>query len=127
MYDAGVVSKRFKKHSIKYHSLCNLSLGHHSHQSCFSGQSLLLKCPRIKQYVFPALAKKLQVAKASYKRPRPQGIIIKNRDVAINPVNWKMQDHGIFSHKYLTLLSIQGRGENCIVDGSRCGDEVDLA
>lgn len=42
----------------------------------------------------------LVVEDAPYNAPGPQEILIKNHAVAINPVDWKMQDHNIFKDKY---------------------------
>ena len=38
---------------------------------------------------------RLQVKEAPYKPPGPTDVVIKSRAVAINPVDWKMQDYGV--------------------------------
>lgn len=58
----------------------------------------------------PGPGQNLQVGEASYERPGPHDIIIKNRAVAINPVDWKMQDHGLFIDKYPTFFGCDVAG-----------------
>lgn len=47
--------------------------------------------------------------------PMPQadanGIVIKNKALAINPVDWKIQDHGIFVKKFPIVLGCDVAGE----------------
>lgn len=40
--------------------------------------------------------KPLQVDSAPYEKPEPGEIVVKNAAVAINPVDWKVQDYGMF-------------------------------
>ena len=56
--------------------------------------------PRNQAASIPSAGQSLEVTEAPYERPGLQEIVIKTQAVAINPVDWKMQDHGIFIDNY---------------------------
>lgn len=69
-----------------------------------------------------------QVAEAEYPTPADGEIVVKNHSVAINPVDWKIQDHGIFVQKWPTILGTDIAGEvvevGSGVSGFKKGDRV---
>lgn len=63
----------------------------------------------------------LEIQSAPYNEPGTHEIVIKNHAVAINPVDWQMQDEGILIEQYPTVFG-------CDVDGTveAIGSAVDL-
>lgn len=57
-----------------------------------------------------AAGQPLKVGDAQYEPPGPQDIMIRNQAVAINPVDWKMQDHGMFIESYPTVFGCDVAG-----------------
>ena len=55
-------------------------------------------------------APSLEVKEAPYPSPGPHEVIIANHAVAINPVDWKMQDHGILIDSYPTTFGCDVAG-----------------
>ncbi|KAH8198593.1 hypothetical protein TruAng_007225 [Truncatella angustata] len=53
----------------------------------------------------------LQVRDAPMPKPGPSEIVIQNRAVAINPLDWHMQDIGIFVQQWPTILGCDVAGE----------------
>lgn len=51
-----------------------------------------------------AAGQHLKVAEAAYEQPGDREIMIKSRAVAINLVDRKMQDHGVFIEKYPSVF-----------------------
>ena len=58
----------------------------------------------------PGKGKRLEVRDAPYPRPGPNDIVIKNAAVAINPVDWKQQDHDIFIQSYPSIFGVDVSG-----------------
>lgn len=57
-------------------------------------------------------APQLEVREAPYpSSPEENQILVKTTAVAVNPVDWKIQDHGMFLEKYPNILG-------CDVSGS---------
>ncbi|KAF2165501.1 hypothetical protein M409DRAFT_24353 [Zasmidium cellare ATCC 36951] len=56
-------------------------------------------------------AQKLRVASADLPKPGPDDVVIKNHAVAINPVDWKIQDYGVFVQSWPTILGEDIAGE----------------
>ncbi|KAK8212234.1 zinc-binding oxidoreductase-like protein CipB [Phyllosticta capitalensis] len=54
--------------------------------------------------------KPLKVAEAPLPSPGPGEVLIKTAAVAINPVDWKIQDYGIFIPKYPAILGVDLAG-----------------
>lgn len=52
-----------------------------------------------------------QVADAEYPTPGADEVIIKNHSIAINPVDWKIQDYGIFIQNWPAILGTDMAGE----------------
>ncbi|CZT17671.1 related to oxidoreductase [Ramularia collo-cygni] len=55
--------------------------------------------------------KKLRVADSEYPSPGADEIVIKNHAIAINPVDWKIQDHGLFIKNWPAILGTDMAGE----------------
>ena len=55
--------------------------------------------------------KKLRVADATMPKVEPGHLIIRNKAIAINPVDWKIQDYGMFIQKWPTILGCDIAGE----------------
>ena len=66
--------------------------------------------PNNRAAFIPAPGKPLVVNDAAYVNPGPNEIVIKNAVVAINPVDWKQQDHGIFIEKYPSVFGVDVAG-----------------
>ena len=60
----------------------------------------------------------LEVKEAPFPSPGPNEIVIANHAVAINPVDWKMQDHGILIDSYPTIFGCDVAGAVEIVGRS---------
>ncbi|CAM6097293.1 unnamed protein product [Calypogeia fissa] len=73
-------------------------------------------------------AKPLEVRPALYTPPGENEIVIKNKAVAINPIDWIIQDLALFSFSYPTILGRDVAGEVVEVHSSvtryRLGDRV---
>ena len=54
---------------------------------------------------------KLRIGDAPVPQPGPDEIIIKNRAIAVNTVDWHMQDIGIFVQQWPTILGSDVAGE----------------
>lgn len=54
---------------------------------------------------------KLRVGDAPMPQPGPEEIVIKNRAIAVNTVDWHMQDIGIFVQQWPTILGSDVAGE----------------
>ncbi|KAF2149684.1 GroES-like protein [Myriangium duriaei CBS 260.36] len=58
----------------------------------------------------PSQGHHLEVRDAPYVKPGPDDVIIENHAVAINPVDWKQQDHGIFIDSYPSIFGCDVSG-----------------
>jgi len=56
-------------------------------------------------------AQKLRVAKADFPKPAADEIVIKNHAIAINPVDWKIQDYAMFIQEWPMVLGTDVAGE----------------
>lgn len=65
--------------------------------------------------------KPLEVKEAPYTPPNAGEVTIKNGAIAINPVDWKIQESGFFIEKYPNILGCDVAGEIVEV-GSGAGD-----
>ena len=54
---------------------------------------------------------KLRVAEAPMPKPGPDGVVIQNKALAVNPVDWKIQDYGIFIKEWPAILGTDMAGE----------------
>lgn len=52
-----------------------------------------------------------QVGKADFPTPEDDEIIVKNHAVAVNPVDWKIQDYGFFIQTWPNVLGEDFAGE----------------
>ena len=59
----------------------------------------------------PAAKAQLTVSDAPYSSPGADEVVIKNAYVAINPVDWKIQETGAFIHTYPNVLGCDSAGE----------------
>lgn len=57
---------------------------------------------------------KLRVGPAAMPIPGPGEVVVRNRAVAVNPVDWKVQDFGVMVQQWPTLMGGDIAGE--IVD-----------
>lgn len=55
--------------------------------------------------------KPFRVAEAPMPKPKPTHVVVQNKAIAINPVDWKIQDHGIFIQQWPTILGCDVAGE----------------
>jgi len=55
--------------------------------------------------------KPLKVDEAPMPSPEAHEVVIKNSAVAINPVDWKIQDYGLFVEKFPNVLGTDSAGE----------------
>lgn len=53
----------------------------------------------------------LVVREAPYPTPSSDEVLIKNSAIAINPVDWKIQDYGMFLQNYPNILGTDVAGE----------------
>lgn len=71
---------------------------------------------------------KLEVAEAPYNKPLPDEIVVHSRAVAINPVDWKMQDLSLFIEKFPSIFGCDVAGVvkevGSAVSGFEPGDRV---
>lgn len=58
-----------------------------------------------------AKGKPLVVKEAPYPTPDADEMVVKNAAIAINPVDWKIQDYGLFIQKYPIILGTDVAGE----------------
>ncbi|KAL1301532.1 hypothetical protein AAFC00_005773 [Neodothiora populina] len=70
-------------------------------------------------WISESKANPLKVAEAAMPKPGPKEVVVKNGAVAINPVDWKIQEYGLFLETYPYILGTDISGE--IVD---VGSEV---
>ena len=54
---------------------------------------------------------KLRVADAPMPKAAPDTVIIRNKAIAVNPVDWKIQDKGYFVQKWPMILGTDVAGE----------------
>ena len=62
-------------------------------------------------WITEAKANPLKVDHASQPIPGPDEVVIKNSALAINPVDWKIQDYGMFIQNYPNILGTDVAGE----------------
>ncbi|KAL5114580.1 hypothetical protein ACEQ8H_007549 [Pleosporales sp. CAS-2024a] len=62
-------------------------------------------------WITEAKANPLQVKEASMPTADKGQVVIKNKAVAVNPVDWKIQDYGLFLKKYPMVLGTDVAGE----------------
>lgn len=69
-----------------------------------------------------------RVADAPMPKPKPDHVVVKNHAIAINPVDWKVQDYGVFIQQWPTILGCDVAGEvaevGSEVKGFKVGDRV---
>jgi len=66
--------------------------------------------PQNRAAFIPTQSGRLQVSEAPYPKLGSSDIIIKTHFVAINPVDWKQQDHGIFIQSYPSIFGVDVAG-----------------
>ena len=54
---------------------------------------------------------KLRVAESSMPKAAPGTVVVKNKFIAVNPVDWKIQDYGVFIKTWPTILGTDVAGE----------------
>ena len=59
----------------------------------------------------PEAKARLEVSDAPYPKPGPGEVVIKAGAVAINPVDWKIQDTGFYIQNYPNVLGEDAAGE----------------
>jgi len=62
-------------------------------------------------WITEAKAKPFVVKDAPYPEPNDDEIVVANKAIAINPVDWKIQDHGLFIKNYPMILGTDVAGE----------------
>ncbi|KAF2027566.1 GroES-like protein [Setomelanomma holmii] len=62
-------------------------------------------------WITEAKAKPLQVKEAPMPKAGKGEVVVKNHAVAVNPVDWKIQDYGIFLQKYPNICGTDVAGE----------------
>ncbi|KAF2714687.1 GroES-like protein [Pleomassaria siparia CBS 279.74] len=62
-------------------------------------------------FITEAKANPLSVREAELPTAGPNQVVVKNHAIAINPVDWKIQDFGIFLQKYPNVLGTDVAGE----------------
>lgn len=62
-------------------------------------------------WIKEAKSKPLQIDTAPMPVPGPDEVVIKNKAVAVNPVDWKIQDSGLFIQNYPNILGTDVAGE----------------
>lgn len=65
-------------------------------------------------WLFEKQGKPLKVDQAPMPVPEADEVVVKNSAVAVNPVDWKIQEYGVFLEKFPTILGTDVAGE--IVD-----------
>ncbi len=55
--------------------------------------------------------KQLRVAEIAMPKVAPNGIVIKNKAIAVAPIDWKIQDYGILVQSWPTVLGSDVAGE----------------
>ena len=62
-------------------------------------------------WIIEEKSKPFQVKEAPYPTPGPTEILVKNGAVAVNPVDWKLQDRAMFPVKYPAIFGMDVSGE----------------
>lgn len=62
-------------------------------------------------WITEAKANPLKIDKADMPKPEANEVVIKNAAIAINPVDWKIQDYGMFVQNYPFVLGTDAAGE----------------
>ncbi|KAM0184261.1 hypothetical protein ACHAPC_006202 [Botrytis cinerea] len=62
-------------------------------------------------YLVEAKSNPLEVRKAPYPSPEPHTVVVKNHTIAINPVDWKLQDYAFIPLVYPFILGSDVAGE----------------
>lgn len=62
-------------------------------------------------WITKSQGKPLNVSEAPLPKPGPNEVVVKNQAIAINPVDWKVQDYGLFISKYPSILGTDVAGE----------------
>lgn len=62
-------------------------------------------------WITESKGKPLKVDDAPFPKPGPDDVVIKNKAISINPVDWKIQDSGYFISKYPAILGTDVAGE----------------
>lgn len=62
-------------------------------------------------WITESKSRPLKVDEAPFPKPGPKDLVIKNKAVAINPVDWKIQDSGYFVSNYPAILGTDVAGE----------------
>lgn len=62
-------------------------------------------------WITEAKGKPLKVHEAPLPKPGPNDVVVKNHAIAVNPVDWKIQDYGVFLTKYPNILGTDVAGE----------------
>ena len=66
--------------------------------------------PQNRAAFIPAQGKPLEVRDTTYPKPGGNEIVIKNSAVAINPIDWKQQEYGIFIKEYPSVFGVDVAG-----------------
>ena len=53
----------------------------------------------------------LRVGEAEMPKAAPDRVVIRNKAIAINPVDWKIQDYGVFLQKWPNILGTDIAGD----------------
>lgn len=51
------------------------------------------------------------VASAPYNKPEPNQVVIKVKCIAVNPIDWLLQENDIFNLTYPTIFGLDAAGE----------------
>lgn len=62
-------------------------------------------------WIMEAKAKPLKVDTAEMWKPGPGEVLVKNAAWAVNPVDWKIQEMGMFMEKYPNIPGVDSAGE----------------
>lgn len=62
-------------------------------------------------WITESKGKPLKVSEAPMPKPGPHDVVVHNKAVALNPVDWKIQDSGYFVTKYPNILGTDVAGE----------------
>jgi len=72
---------------------------------------LNLKPKNVAAWALKAKQRPLVVSNAPYTSPPKNYVTIQVIDVAVNPIDWIIQDRDIFSSKYPTVFGLDAAGE----------------